>query len=285
MVDNTDSALPGEAVDAIWNQQMGYLGALRGAIGGGGQRLSAYLEEIGATGLLFRDGVPIAACMDEGASPGLPGGTPVAAVRSAGAGILAESIGAAADQIDNFGEIKTVLTHQECGAARLAAARAFGIPEDEAGQIKHAVVDNFAWCWGKQLAAHLSRRHGKYVGHKHLSLDEMSRPAKLHTAAAVYYDGHGNFNRVGIAQMPRGFVISRFAMPAEHGKFSLSIAASIALGEHGFGARFTPEAPFCIIVVGAPGDGDCSKASLIGEAQEVAEDFAGRVAVLGFDGY
>lgn len=283
MTKHQESALPKEAIDVIWEQQRGYLSALNQMIEAGPETLGSYLEKIGASKMLFRSGVLVAACMDEGAAPCLPDGSPVAAVRSAGAGILAENMEAAVRQIENFGDIQTVVTHQECGAARVAVARAFGLSDEQAVHIKYAVVDNYAWCWGKQLAAELSRRHGKYVAHKHLSLDEMTRPANLHMAVCAYYDGMGNFNRVGIPDLPRGFVISRLAMPSDRGIANLEVAAGIAMGPHGFGERFSRQNPFNIVCIGNPDIPELTTQALMCETEQVVGAFDGRVAVTGFD--
>lgn len=73
-----------------------------------------------------------------------------------------------------------------------------------------------------------------------------------HYARAAYYDvtEDGVFNWSKVPGMPPGFVVSRrYISDPEYAKLEADISVGIALGEHGFGPRFTTRTPFYLVAV------------------------------------
>lgn len=131
-----------------------------------------------------------------------------------------------------------VSAHQDCGAAALKAKRD-GFPE--------APDDHAVW-WSKMLAKRLDV---PYVGQ--ISTDEMKRPANLHTARAVYYDGTGALQIQHAQYLPHGFTISRGVFRKEAVEYliqELEVACNIAFGDRGFGEKFTNSTPFYVVLIG-----------------------------------
>lgn len=194
-------------------------------------------------------------CIDEGC----PGG-----VHLAGSGVLLGEDMAA--KIAQAAGVTAVTSHEECGAAKLAAQQA-GV--DVAQSDAH----------GKEFAARLAKRLG--VSYTHLPLSEMARPAHLHVARVVYYDGTGKFDPARVPELPPGFVISRRFLTKTYAVKECEIAVSIALGDHGFGKLFTPDEPLLIIVIGHPTDAALGLEQLGTEVTPLAAAHGQRVVVDG----
>lgn len=195
-------------------------------------------------------------CIDEGT----PGG-----VHLAGSGILLGVEEAA--NIARAAGVTAVTSHEECGAAKLWAT--------QQGKEVRCSDDH-----GKQFAAEVAKRLG--VSYCHLPIAEMSRPAGLHVARVIYYDGTGKFDPSHVPQLPPGFVISRRYVTAKYASQECAIALSIALGDHGLGTLFTPHDPLLLVAIGHPSDAPLSQQHLRSEVTSVAESHGGRVIVDGF---
>lgn len=194
-------------------------------------------------------------CIDEGC----PGG-----VHLAGSGILLGVEEAA--KIGQTAGVTAVTSHQECGAATLAARQAGQDP---------AQSDEY----GQQFAAELARRLG--VSYCHLPISEMARPAGRHIARVVYYDGTGRVDPARAVGLPAGFVISRRYLTTDYARRECEIAVRLALGDHGFGILITPQEPLLIILLGHPTDAAFSLEPLRAEVAHVAQRHSGRVRVDG----
>ena len=154
-------------------------------------------------------------------------------LRLAGSGI---GIGLAkARQFAEAGGATGVTYHKDCGAAALWA-REQGLPVEDAMQ------------YGREFAEKLAGELGIACSEARLEGEE-----GFHDELVVYYDGTGRFDPSRVRLLPRGFVINRklldFDVP--YAMQQVEIAVGIALGEHGFGDLFTPEAPLRLIPIGA----------------------------------
>ncbi|MDO8560120.1 MAG: hypothetical protein Q7S23_03770 [bacterium] len=203
----------------------------------------------------FHPGERWLCCIDEGC----PGG-----VNLAGSGILLGVEGAA--RIAHDAGVTAITSHEECGAAKLWAK--------QSGKNAETSDD-----YGKEFSAELAKKLG--VSYCHLPLSEMTRPAGLHVARVIYYDGTGTFDPARLPELPPGFVISRRYLDTEYALRECGIAISIALGDHGFGARFTPKEPLLIVAIGHPTDPALSLEKLRAELEPVAAAEGPRVAVDG----
>jgi hypothetical protein len=154
--------------------------------------------------------------------------------------------------------IQELTTHDNCGAFKLM------FPDDP--NPNRSAVE-----WGKETAALLG------LPHRHIPAAAMNRPAYLHPAVAIYYDGAGVFNR--IPGLPMGFVVSRkhFSSAPD----DLALCLQIAFGQHGFGDLFTPRNPMCVIPLEHPEDVSLSLKVLEREVREVAAPFGRRVRISG----
>ena len=196
-------------------------------------------------------------CMDEGT----PGG-----VHCAGSGILLEL-----DEVkDGFAEahIDGIYSHAGCGAA-VFYAKQQGL---DAG-----FADEYGKEWAKSLAGNLGL---PYKGH--IEAEALARPSNLHIARAVYYDGTGTFDPSVCPDLPKGFVVSRKYMTPEYARKEAEIAIGIAVGNHGFGHKFSGDEPFLLIAVGRKGNNEPSLEKLKEELESVAGNYAGKVRVEGF---
>lgn len=194
-------------------------------------------------------------CIDEGCSGG---------VNLAGSGILLGIERAAA--IAKAAGVTAVTSHEECGAAKLWAI--------QAGKDSSASDD-----YGKQFAAALAKQLD--ISYCHLPLSEMARPAGLHVARVIYYDGTGKFDPARMPELPPGFVISRRFLTQDYAIKECSIAVSIALGDHGFGKLFTPDEPLLIIVIGHPTDAALAWEQLQAEVVPLARPHGRRIVIDG----
>lgn len=233
----------------LWDRQSPVVRALRQ------QGAEKFFQSIPDIEQAFHPGDRWLCCIDEGCSGG---------VNLAGSGILLGIEGAAA--IAKAAGVTAVTSHEECGAAKLWAA--------QAGKDARSSDD-----YGKQFAAALAKQLD--ISYCHLPLSEMARPAGLHVARVVYYDGTGKFDPSRVPEVPPGFVISRRFLATDYAIEECGIAVSIALGTHGFGKLFTPDEPLLIIVIGHPTDAALALGKLRAEVQPLATAHGARLAVDG----
>lgn len=217
--------------------------------------MAAYLMTVSGFKAAFQLSDRFLRCIDEGC----PGG-----VHLAGSGILLGVEEAA--KIGQAAGVTAVTSHEECGAATLAAQQA-GVDPAQSDE------------YGQRFAAELAQRLG--VSYCHLPLLEMARPAGRHIARVVYYDGTGRFDPARAGGLPAGFVISRRYLTADYARRECEIAVRMALGDHGFGTFITPQEPLLIILLGHPTDAALSLEQMRAEVAPVAQLHGGRVRVDG----
>jgi len=164
---------------------------------------------------------------------------------------------------------KKVTTHYDCGAA----AKKFATlsPEETPADVKTA--DQYGTYCGEKLAQDLNSVH-EFIPESHLANE-------YHNELGIVFDGTGQFDSTHLENFPPHFICTGAALGfnEEYLKSELRILAGIALGDHGFGKRFTVDNPFYIwIAADNQEDLDCWKKL----STEVAEDFQQRVRVEGF---
>ena len=196
-------------------------------------------------------------CIDEG--------TEVGPLRLAGCGILLgktreESLERAAEIVKAMGA-RELSWHKGCGAV---AVYLKAHPEIEGS------IDEVAERFVRELALKVNLPYYE---------QPLVRPASLHIARAVYYDGTGKF--VLPERWPTGFGISRCWRNGDALR-EMEMAIGIAFGEHGFGELFTAGQPFLLIAVGDDHDPRFSAAVLENELKVLAATRSDRVKVLSF---
>jgi hypothetical protein len=173
--------------------------------------------------------------------------------------------------LTNRGKIKEVKSHDGCGAAKIK----FDLMKAAGEALPPGVTTS------DQLGIHFSHELAEKLGadYSHTSAVEMS--GQVHNERAIYLDGTGKFNPKALSELPAGFMCSgpALGLSPKYQKDELAILAKIALGDHGFGERLTPDSPLYIMVSAT------NRAQLIGleiVARKAAEEFQGRVKVDGF---
>ncbi len=189
----------------------------------------------------------------------------------AGAFILASAEEQEKFAEENKEKIKEVTSHEGCGAAGLKFKAMKKAGEQLPVDVKTA--DELGAYHAKKIAGELG------ADYRHIKAEEMS--GELHNERAIYFDGTGKFNSGTLAEMPTGFVSSspNLGFSEEYCRNELIALANIALGDHGFGEKFSKEDPFYIFVFA---ENEEQLARLKKIAQKAAENFSGRVAVDGF---
>lgn len=195
-------------------------------------------------------------CVDEGT-----GGD----IRLAGSGILHPGGIEAVARILRQAGTKEVTSHDGCGAAKEAYRRAHGLPEgaDIGGQ----AVNDFAKNWSKALSVKAG------ASFRHITTEEMDRPADWHDASSIYLDFTGRFQPHRVPNLPKGFVISGSLLRPDDLLSEIRLTAGIALGKKGYGDRFTAEQPLAVVIVG---ETDHSYEEAI---QKIQIDFGDRLAI------
>jgi hypothetical protein len=169
------------------------------------------------------------------------------------------------------GRIRTVTSHNGCGAAAIAyqerIKRRLPIPD--------GIIN------GDDLGAAHARKMAKMLDAKcyHISADKMT--GELHDARGICFDGTGRFNPAAIRDLPPVFLSSSpgFGLSEEYCKIELQILCGIAFSNHGFGDRFTPSDPFYVFASAS----DNNRLNELKEwARAATSRFNGRVAIDGF---
>jgi len=140
------------------------------------------------------------------------------------------------------GRIELVTSHAGCGAAALKfkdmQAKGEALPEGV------TTSDELGEYLAKQLAKELGAEH------RHISHSELINPT--HNERVLVIDGTGRFNANKIKDFPPRFTSAALGLGEDKNyvKEEAEILSGIALGDHGFGDRFTVENPFHILVIG-----------------------------------
>lgn len=195
-------------------------------------------------------------CMDEGTAD-MNGDTKLA---MAGTGILypASSWKERLDRVANLyiqHGIEVVTSHDGCGAAGIAWKKDGGL---EGTGINTS--DEYGKKWVNELQIEINEKlradssTNKSVDSQHILSDDMVRPAQFHNARVTWFDATSKFNPHVLGdQVPKGFLIDYKVSADDSEKdypfAELQVAINIALGDHGFGKRFSTENPFTIVVI------------------------------------
>jgi hypothetical protein len=150
-----------------------------------------------------------------------------------------------------------IITHRDCGAkAAYARGQALVGPtaDDAALPAVYALAD----------AARLPV--AQMIGTPELG--------ERHPARAVYYDGTGRFDWSKVPGLLPGFIVSRAILSdVGYAQDEVRLALAVALGERGFGHKFTRRTPLYLVAVAPTPD---ELARLVAELQPV---IAGQPAV------
>jgi hypothetical protein len=167
------------------------------------------------------------------------------------------------------GQIKTITTHADCGAAALKfnSLKQEEIPEGV------TTADEYGTYCGKKLAEDLGAKH------EYLEREEMAND--YHNETAIVIDQTGEFDSTNLKGFPNHFVCTGAGLgfSEDYMKTEVRTLAGIALGHHGFGDRFNSDNPFRIIIAAKDRD-ELRRWINIGEA--AVEEYVGRVKVTGF---
>ncbi|MFH1236783.1 MAG: hypothetical protein V1648_00045 [Candidatus Aenigmatarchaeota archaeon] len=206
----------------------------------------------------FPENNGVVSCIDEG--------TPHGHIRFAGSGILNENIFDFMQKLRMDDKLACITSHDECGAAGLFAKQ-------------HSLKLSEADAYAKEFSRHLAKQLG--VSYRHIPMEEMKRPAGLHTARIIYYVGADAFDPL-VSGVPNGFVISRAHMDGKNAQKEAGIAAKIAFGGHGFGELFMKSAPLHVVAIGDPRENALSTGSLLEELKPLAAEYKSKVRIDGF---
>lgn len=216
------------------------------------QGFEAYTASLDQSSRAFETEDHTLCCIDEGA--------PFGDMRSAGSGMLLEGEERVLfiKRLRSAG-VKEVTSHEACGAA--------GLYREQKG-ITDKSVREVAIEGAQRMAEELGV---PYKGH----IEKLERPMDFHHARVVYIDGTGSFNPSVVEGLPQGFVISRRFMTPSQASAEAGIAMSIALGDHGFGKKFTQKEPLLVIVIGESETDEFSVESLQAEMEQLLASHAG----------
>lgn len=187
----------------------------------------------------------------------------------AGSGLLLSPEERANFIAQNKGKIKTVTTHDDCGAAALKFNSLK--PEEIPAGIKNA--DEYGTYCGKKLAEELGAEH------KYLDRQEMAN--EYHNEIGIVLDTTGQFDSTNLEGFPAHFVCTGAGLgfSEDYMKSEIKTLAGIALGHHGFGHRFDAANPFYVIVAAA-NQTDLDRWQSV--AQEASVEFGNRISTKGF---
>lgn len=161
--------------------------------------------------------------------------------------------------------IMEIIPHRDCGAK--------GIYARETSQGGNS--DDLGLAAVRILADQLGVPINRFV-----RADEMV--TNTHYARVTYYDftSEGVFNWSRVPDMPPGFIISRTHLSDPgYAQQEAGITVDIALGEHGFGSRFTQRTPYYLVAVGDDATGSAMMNRVIDELNGVAAKYQPKVEV------
>lgn len=158
--------------------------------------------------------------------------------------------------------IDEVTSHDGCGAAGLYAKRE---------GLDTAKSDNYGIVFSQKVAEIAGLKY------RHITAEEMARPAEFHIARLAVYGGTGRFNPTAIQDFPAAFWISRHLNPDANEELIISV--QIALGNHGFGSLITQQEPFHVLVVGKKDAPLLSAQTLNDELTPLLKEYNSRIVI------
>lgn len=143
---------------------------------------------------------------------------------------------------DNAGKIKTVTSHEHCGAAALKFAQM-----QASGEVLPSGVTT-----SDELGKHFAQQLAQMMGteYRHIGEKEFSSP--VHNERLFVIDGTAKFNPAQMSDFPPRFMSAALGLGADSAYVAkeAEVLAGISLGDHGFNQRFTADNPFHIMVIG-----------------------------------
>jgi len=159
----------------------------------------------------------------------------------AGSGILFNE-----SELDNFvhrnyGQIKEVTSHENCGAGAVKYAQMVA-----AGETMPEGITN-----SDELAQWFAKKMAKLLGanYRHIAAGEFTCP--VHRERLVVIDGTAKFDPNQLDYFPPTFISAALGLGAdlEYVAKEARLLAGISLGNHGFDARFNSENPFYLMII------------------------------------
>jgi hypothetical protein len=231
-----------------------------------GQELSEIMKKISNLDKAFSRPLDTLVCSDER----VPAGDGIKM------GIAGQLILASEEESNNFvasykGKIKTVTSHDGCGAAAVK----FQDLKNKGDNVPDGV--NNADELGIMHSRHLAEMLG--AEYRHIPAAEMT--GKVHNARAICVDGTGKFNPAVLKDMPAHFVCSGagLGLSKEYNQAEIKILAGIATGSHGFGEKFNNENPLYIFISAKDQD---QKSGLESMAKNALADFGDKIQIKSF---
>jgi len=188
------------------------------------------------------------------------------AVAIAGSGLLVKDDPVARDLLVEkllSQGVQKVFLHEDCGAVGLYSLEK-GISRE------HAEKDASAW------AEELS---GLLKGNTHP--ETLSVTLDFHNEQCVYLTFLDRFSLQDIQAFPTGFQVSGSVVSFDDALAQVGVAIDIALGDHGFGDRFTQKDPFTVVIV-AKNKEELQKIQSNQNLIQLIKKYNGRVMIDGF---
>lgn len=185
-------------------------------------------------------------------------------ISAAGSGILMDQ--ASLEKMIKESGARTITSHAECGAAKIAyeAAKAAGRLPDG--------IEN-----AEDYAQHWSFKTARKYGLMHEHLDRSTFNDAHHHERGLIIDTTKRFHPTMFRGMPNMFVDnSPSYAEADYTESIISALSKIALGDHGFGGRFSSEFPFYVLLAVR---NEKEKNELVEIAQRAISQFGNRVVV------
>ncbi len=182
------------------------------------------------------------------------------------------------------GIVKSISSHQNCGAARedikriLLNTETVDIPADIAEKIlsylPQRIIEEHAKLFSKTLSIKLN------VPDHHIYDEQMERLSDIHKEKIVYIDLIGGTDpdlAFGFRKMelPNGFILHPFLSNWENIFNRIEINMSIVFSSHGRGDHFDKENPFFIVLIDHP------VYQIIEKNPEIAQEIQDRINKLG----
>ncbi len=182
------------------------------------------------------------------------------------------------------GIVKSISSHQNCGAARedikriLLNTETVDIPADIAEKVlsdlPQRIIEEHAKLFSKTLSIELN------VPDHHIYDEQMERLSSIHKEKVVYIDLVGGTDpdlAFGFRKMelPNGFILHPFLSNWENIFNRIEINMSIVFSSHGRGDNFDEENPFFIVLIDHP------VYQIIEKNPEIAQEIQNRIDKLG----
>jgi hypothetical protein len=225
---------------------------------------------------------PCVCCMDEGIA--IPG-----SYRAAGS-----MLGWPLEDVNNFCEkagVYAITSHESCAASGAVYKKHLAeLGLDPENGYTQEGAEEFTVSRTKDMVKALNETFGnedgsdKFTYGGHIPLSEMDRPKDRHIASLIVINASTYAFSPGLADgLPPAFVIDRAPATREEMLAQVTIAVSVACGDHGWGDKVkadeTSDSKLMVVVIGDPSNDHMSSARIAEELQELDGIFGGRVII------